>query len=68
MVRIIAIIFVSFIISMANLGPPVAGQVAFEEDEAETISPGAVDKEELAELKDHPPFSKVTNFIIRSPF
>ncbi|MQY53110.1 MAG: hypothetical protein GH154_01740 [Firmicutes bacterium] len=54
MVRIVAIIFVSFIISMTNLGSPVIGQVAFEEDEAETISPGAVDKEELADLKDHP--------------
>ena len=54
MVRIVVILFVLFIISMANLHPSVAGQVVFEEDEAETISAGAVDKEELAELRNHP--------------
>jgi len=54
MLRIVAILLVLFMIFAANLCTPGVAQVEFEEDEAETVSPGAVDKEELADLKDHP--------------
>jgi len=54
MVRITAILLVLSAISIAHLRPLVVAQVVFEEDEAETLSPGAVDKEELADLKDDP--------------
>jgi hypothetical protein len=52
--RIVVILFVLSMILMANPVAPVVGQVEFEEDEEETVSPQAVDKEELADLKDHP--------------
>ena len=54
MLRIVAILLGLSMILMTNPGAPVVGQVEFEEDEEETVSPGAVDKEELADLKDHP--------------
>jgi hypothetical protein len=52
--RIVAILLVLSMILMTDPGAAVVGQVEFEEDEAETVFPGAVDKEELADLKDYP--------------
>jgi len=50
----VAILLALSIILIVDSGRWVLAQVEFEEDEAETVSPGAVDKEELADLKDHP--------------
>jgi len=52
MVRILAILLTVVLIWDGTLGTPLMGQVEFQEDEEETVSPRAVNKEELADLKE----------------